>query len=95
MFRRLWEMERGTCLQHLTGHIQPIYSISFSPDGLFLASGSFETAIRVWGVSAGNLVAMHEASGGFFEVCWNKDGEMLAACSKNKTLTVIDIRSCL
>lgn len=85
-------MERGECVYHLTGHSQPVYSLSFSPDGRYLASGSFDKIIRVWSIKEGKLARTYEAAGGFFEVSWNKDGDLLAACANDKTISVIDMR---
>ena len=36
---RLWDVERGDCLHTLTRHKEPVYSVAFSPDGKYLASG--------------------------------------------------------
>lgn len=45
---RLWEVERGTCLYTLTRHTEPVYSVAFSPDGKYLASGSFDKCVHIW-----------------------------------------------
>ena len=31
---RLWDTESGACINHLTAHTQPVYSVAFSPNGL-------------------------------------------------------------
>lgn len=41
-------MERGTCLYTLTRHTEPVYSVAFSPDGKYLASGSFDKCVHIW-----------------------------------------------
>ena len=50
---RLWEVERGTCIHTLTKHQEPVYSVAFSPDGRFLASGSFDKCVHIWNVTVG------------------------------------------
>lgn len=45
---RLWEVERGACLFALTKHTEPVYSVAFSPDGKYLASGSFDKCVHIW-----------------------------------------------
>lgn len=47
---RLWEAERGQCLHTLTKHQEPVYSVAYSPDGKFLASGSFDKCVHIWDV---------------------------------------------
>lgn len=90
---RLWEMERGECVRVLKGHTQAVYSLAFSPDGKYLASGSFDKRVIIWSIPAGKLVRTFEASGGIFEVCWNKDGDLLAACTEDKLVTVLNLRA--
>jgi transducin (beta)-like 1 len=70
----------------------PVYSVSFSPSGEYLASGSFDRCLHIWSVRDGSLVRTYRGNGGIFEVCWNKDGDKVAACFSNNTVCVIDVR---
>jgi transducin (beta)-like 1 len=45
---RLWDIDRGACIYTLTKHTEPVYSVAFSPDGKFLASGSFDKFVHIW-----------------------------------------------
>jgi len=45
---RLWDVEKGTCLYTLSKHFEPVTSVSFSPDGKYLASGSFDKHVHIW-----------------------------------------------
>lgn len=45
---RLWDVERGVCIHTLTKHQEPVYSVAFSPDGKYLASGSFDKCVHIW-----------------------------------------------
>lgn len=83
---RLWEIEKGSCLHTLRKHVDPVYSVAFSPDGKFLASGSFDKWVYVWSTEDGALVKQYRASSGIFEVCFNKDGSKLAASFSNNTV---------
>ena len=69
---------------------EPVYSVAFSPDGKLLASGSFDKTLHIWNVHDGRLLRTYRGSGGIFEVCWNKDGDKVAACFSNKIVCVID-----
>lgn len=70
----------------------PVYSVSFSPSGDYLASGSFDKCLHIWSVKDGSLVRTYRGSGGIFEVCWNNRGDMVAACFSNNTVCVVDCR---
>ena len=40
----------GECIKTIYGHSGYIYSVVFSPNGEYLASGSGDNTIRVWRV---------------------------------------------
>jgi WD40 repeat protein len=45
---KLWDVEAGRCAATLIKHTDPVYSIAFSPNGEFMASGSYDRYINVW-----------------------------------------------
>ncbi|SPP77855.1 F-box-like/WD repeat-containing protein TBL1XR1 [Drosophila guanche] len=89
---RLWNVERGKCIQTLTKHTEPIYSVAFSPDGKHLASGSFDKSIHVWCTQTGQLLHSYKTTGGIFEVCWNAKGNKVGASSSDGGVFVLDMR---
>ncbi|KAI8099343.1 WD40-repeat-containing domain protein [Halteromyces radiatus] len=90
---RLWDPLTGNCLHVLKNHSEAVYSISFSPDARLLASGSFDELLNVWDVKTGTLQKTFKADGGIFEVHFNKDGSKLAACTSNKQVVILDMKS--
>ncbi len=48
---RLWDVERGECLHTLSKHTEPVYSVAFSPDGRYLATGSFDRCVNIWNIA--------------------------------------------
>ena len=40
----------------MTGHQQPVNHISFSPDGRFIASASFDKKVKLWNGITGSCV---------------------------------------
>ena len=49
----LWNLYSGKDIKCLTGHKSWITSVSFSPDGRLLATGSYDHTVRLWEVSSG------------------------------------------
>lgn len=89
---RLWEVEHGKCLYKLTRHLDPVYSVSFSPDGKYIASGSFDKCIHIWSVDTGMLTSSFRGSAGIFEVCWNSRGDKVGASDADGNVFVLDMR---
>jgi WD40 repeat protein len=74
-------------LRKLTGHTDRVYSVSFSPDGALLASGSGDTTIRLWQVSDG--AALHTLTGHtdiVSSVIFAPVGTLVASTSFDKTV---------
>ena len=38
------------CIKTLKGHCEDVVSVSYSPDGKYLASGSADETVKDWGV---------------------------------------------
>lgn len=89
---RLWDVEVGRCLNKLTRHKDPVYSVSFSPDGKYLASGSFDQCVHIWSVDTGQLTNRFKATAGIFEVCWNSRGDKVGASASDGSVFVLDLR---
>lgn len=71
---------------------EPVYSVAFSPNGEYLASGSLDKSMHIWSLKEGKIVKTYTGTGGIFEVCWNKEGDKIAACFANNTVCVLNFR---
>lgn len=71
---------------------QPVYSVAFSPNGEYLASGSLDQSLHIWSVKEGRILKTYRGRGGIFEVCWNREGDKIAACFANSTICVMDLK---
>ncbi len=84
---RVWDLSRGSgnMLRLLRGHTGSISRVVVSPDGKRIASGSWDRAVKVWDLESGAEQATFRGEVGIVTgVAFNRDGEMLAACSGNE-----------
>ncbi|KAK4726191.1 hypothetical protein R3W88_031108 [Solanum pinnatisectum] len=89
---KLWDVEQGRLLHSLNGHREVVYSVAFSPNSDYVASGSLDKCMNIWSVKEAKIVQTYHSDGSIFNVCWNKEGNKVAACFSNKVF-VFDIRS--
>ncbi|KAK5583816.1 hypothetical protein RB653_005418 [Dictyostelium firmibasis] len=89
---KLWDVDVGKCTYTLKKHLDPVYTVSFSPNGEYLASGSFDKYLHIWSVKDGSLIKSYKGPGGIFEVCWDGSGDKISACYSNSAVCVLDFR---
>ncbi len=76
----------------LTGHSDEVFSVAYSPDGRYLASGSIDQTIKIWEVATGKeLRTLTGHSGGVFLVVYSPDGRYLASGSSDKTIKIWEV----
>lgn len=89
---KIFDIEQGRCLHTLTKHLEPVYSVAYSPCGRFIASGSFDRAVYIWCTKTGKLINSYRGTGGIFEVCWNSRGDKVGASASDGSVFVLDLR---
>ncbi|MEE0962411.1 MAG: WD40 repeat domain-containing protein [Bacteroidales bacterium] len=78
----LWDVKSGARLRCMEGHFDNVNSISWSPDGKYLASGSNDGSIIIWNPSSGDEVKTLKGHGEWVKsVSWSPDGRYLASGS--------------
>jgi WD40 repeat protein len=67
-------------------------SVSFSPDGLSIVSGSWDKTVRVWDVTTGEEKAKLEGHSDYVtSVSFSPDGLSIVSGSADKTVRVWDV----
>jgi WD40 repeat protein len=79
----------------LKGHTEPVYSVAFTPEGKFLATGSFDNTIKLWEVATGKEFKTYGGPQGHQKmvmcVAVSPDGQFLASGSTDNTLKIWDV----
>jgi WD40 repeat protein len=95
-FTKLWDMKSLKEIRALQGHAQIVWirSVSFSPDGKILATGSDDGIIRLWDIeSAKQRVMVKGRSLAVEHLSFSPDGKILASGSKNGIITLWDMKN--
>jgi WD40 repeat protein/serine/threonine protein kinase len=86
-WQRLCHLEERTFIGHRAG----LLSVSWSPNGKLLATGSVDGTARVWRISDGrDLLVLRGHMGYVRSVSWSVDGTRLATASEDGTVKVWD-----
>ncbi|WP_293061991.1 MULTISPECIES: hypothetical protein [unclassified Moorena] len=70
----------------LKGHRDWVSSVSFSPDGQLIASGSRDKTIKLWRKDGTLLKTLRGHRAGIHSVSFSQDGQIIASGSEDKTV---------
>jgi hypothetical protein len=75
---RVRETATGKVLHTLVGHKEPIDMLAFSPDGLRLATASWDKTVKIWDVKAGTELMTLEGHGReVYPVAYSRNGRFV------------------
>jgi len=78
----------------LLGHQKQVNHVSFSPDGHYIASASFDNSVKLWNAIDGKFITtLRGHVGAVYMCCWSADSRLLVSASKDTTLKVWDVKN--
>ncbi|GAD93940.1 WD repeat protein [Paecilomyces variotii No. 5] len=96
---RVWDCDTGTPKHTLKGHTSWVLAVSYSPNGLIIATGSMDNTVRLWdakkGQSLGNALRGHTKW--ITSLAWEPYHSQepgrprLASASKDSTVRIWDV----
>ncbi len=84
---QLWSLPSGN-VRRLTGHIDWVVGVAFSPNGNILASASFDTTTKIWRASDGALLQTIPGTAQQRCVAFSPDGTLLAVAGGDNNIRV-------
>ncbi|TVY75932.1 Ribosome assembly protein [Lachnellula suecica] len=91
----LWEPAKGSKpTARMLGHQKQVNHVTFSPDGLTIASSSFDNHTKLWSARDGKFInTLRGHVGAVYQSAFSADSRLLVTASKDTTLKVWDMRT--
>ncbi|XP_013768752.1 probable E3 ubiquitin-protein ligase HERC1 [Pundamilia nyererei] len=86
-----WSEDGAVCVFQLKGHITPVRTLAFSPDGLALASGGVGGLMNIWSLRDGSVLQTVVAgSGAVQNIVWVSDVGVAVCSNRSKDVLVVN-----
>ncbi|CAI5442441.1 unnamed protein product [Caenorhabditis angaria] len=91
----LWNpTETKQSVARMTGHMQLVNQVVFSPDTRYIASASFDKSVKLWCGRTGKYIAsLRGHVGPVYQVSWSADSRLIVSGSADSTLKVFELRT--
>ena len=76
----------------LVGHQHTVFSVCFSPDGTWIASGAADNIVRLWSPSLAAAIELKEHEDKVRALCFSPDGSTLVSGSEDRSVRLWSLR---
>jgi len=89
---KIWNTENYNELFTINGHKNTIWTVAFSPDGKYLATGSNDTTIRIWDLTSRKEVfCIDDNLGSISKIEYSPDGRCLVVAAHDGSIYLYDV----
>lgn len=86
---QLWDIAQNEVVQTLEAGANQIVSVDVSPDGQYIAAGSYDQIIRIWKMNTGELIqTLRGHSAVVAKVTFSPDSRLLASGSYDESIKI-------
>jgi WD40 repeat protein len=78
-------------ISELSGHVDCVLKVQFTPDDRYISSASEDNSVRVWDVSTAEQIWKYESDCYFLSCGISPDGKYLAASSRDETIKIWEL----
>jgi len=92
----LYNVNTGDIVRSFSGHDRDVYSVAFSPDGLWALSGGYDETLKLWDVNTGSLIRTFTGhTSHVYSVAFSSDGlwALSGAAYPDNTLKLWDVNT--
>ncbi|MBK8703366.1 MAG: WD40 repeat domain-containing protein [Saprospiraceae bacterium] len=72
----------------LNSHLSDIWTVKFNPNGIWLASGSVDSTLKIWNKDSGKVILTIKQPNGITSIDFSADGDYLATASYDAKVRV-------
>ena len=75
--------------EHVMTHPSDVYSVGFSPDGTHVVSGCWDSSVRIWNATTGEIERiLMEHTNGVLSVAFSPDGTRIVSGSADHSIRI-------
>ncbi|XP_054706940.1 periodic tryptophan protein 2 homolog [Uloborus diversus] len=88
----VWEWQSESFVMKQQGHFNNMQCLSYSPDGMYIATGGEDGKVKIWDTSSGFcFVTFTEHSSAISGVCFSQNGKVVLSASADGTVRAFDL----